>query len=146
MQYFKKGFTLIELLIVIAIIGVLAGAVLLALNPVARINAANDATLKSNVSAIQNAVMLFQSDNQKLPTTVAAITSPYTISGVTNPAALAAWPTSPNTTSYVLTLNGTTTNIGVYATMNAPMTAGDIWCWKSATNQSFETTAAGCTP
>jgi prepilin-type N-terminal cleavage/methylation domain-containing protein len=142
----KKGFTLIELLIVIAIIGVLAGAVLLALNPAARIKSANDATVKSNISAIQNAVTLYLSDNRSFPPDQAHLTTAQVVNGITNPAVLAVWPTSPGTTSYALTLNGTTTALAVYATMNAPLTAGDIWCWRSATNISFETTAAGCTP
>ena len=36
----KSGFTLIELLVVIAVLGVLAGGTVVAINPLAKINAA----------------------------------------------------------------------------------------------------------
>ena len=52
----KKGFTLIELLIVIAILGVLSVAVLVGINPVDKINAANDSTVQTAISQIANAV------------------------------------------------------------------------------------------
>ena len=47
---FQKGFTLIELLIVIAILGVLAAGVLVAIDPVDKINSANDAKVQNDVS------------------------------------------------------------------------------------------------
>lgn len=47
-----KGFTLIELLIVIAVVGVLAAAVLIALNPIEQFKRARDAGLKEAISTI----------------------------------------------------------------------------------------------
>ncbi len=47
----SKGFTLIELLIVIAILGVLAAGILVAIDPVDKINAANDSKVQNDVSA-----------------------------------------------------------------------------------------------
>lgn len=52
----NKGFTLIELLIVIAVLGVLAAAVVSAINPVKKINQAKDSTLKSDMGQIVNAL------------------------------------------------------------------------------------------
>lgn len=46
----SKGFTLIELLIVIAILGILAAGILVAVDPVDKISAANDAKVQNDVS------------------------------------------------------------------------------------------------
>ena len=48
-----RGFTLIELLIVIAILGILAAAVLVAVNPKKRQDQAKDANIKADVGSIQ---------------------------------------------------------------------------------------------
>ena len=53
----KQGFTLIELLIVIAILGILAAAVLVAINPGKRTAQARDAQRKNDISAIANALI-----------------------------------------------------------------------------------------
>jgi len=52
----KKGFTLIELLIVIAIIGILAAVVLIGIDPVDKINAANDSKVQRDINALGNAM------------------------------------------------------------------------------------------
>lgn len=52
-----KGFTLIELLIVIAILGILAAAVLVAINPAKRLRQARDAKRKQDINAITNALI-----------------------------------------------------------------------------------------
>ncbi len=46
----SKGFTLIELLIVIAIMGVLAAGILVAIDPVDKISAANDSRVQNDIS------------------------------------------------------------------------------------------------
>ena len=51
-----KGFTLLELLIVIAIVVILIGVTIAAINPAAQIRRANTATRWTNVSVIANAV------------------------------------------------------------------------------------------
>jgi len=51
----KKGFTLIELLIVITIIGILAVAVLSAINPIEQIRRAQDQGLESDSAELLNA-------------------------------------------------------------------------------------------
>ncbi|KKU11008.1 MAG: hypothetical protein UX14_C0005G0022, partial [Parcubacteria group bacterium GW2011_GWF1_45_5] len=52
----RKGFTLIELLIVIGIIVLLAGVVIIALNPARQFALARNSQRWSNVNAILNAV------------------------------------------------------------------------------------------
>ncbi|MEK9176346.1 MAG: type II secretion system protein, partial [Patescibacteria group bacterium] len=59
MKYLSKGFTLIELLIVIAVLGVLVTAVLVALNPLEQLRRANDSGRINSVSQIGNAVQAF---------------------------------------------------------------------------------------
>lgn len=51
----EKGFTLIELLIVIAVLGVLAAGILIAIDPVDRIRAANDSKVQNDLAALANA-------------------------------------------------------------------------------------------
>ena len=55
-QHFNVGFTLIELLVVIAILGILAGIIILAINPVKKINSAKDTKVKTDLRQIINAL------------------------------------------------------------------------------------------
>ena len=64
----RQGFTLIELLIVIAIIGILAAAVLVAVDPVSRIQDARNSRRSAEVYAILNAVLNKQIDDRTLYT------------------------------------------------------------------------------
>lgn len=52
---FQKGFTLIELLIVIAIIGVLAGGIIVVIDPIDKINSANDSRVQGDIASIGKA-------------------------------------------------------------------------------------------
>ena len=73
-KYFSKnnvGFTLIELLIVIAVIGVLAVGLIMALDPVTQLQKANDTKRKSDLSQIQKALEIYYNDNGKYPLFVA---------------------------------------------------------------------------
>lgn len=55
----KKGFTLIELLIVIAILGVLAVVVLVAINPVQQLERTRDSGRKSTVTQLGHALQAY---------------------------------------------------------------------------------------
>jgi len=59
-----KGFTLIELLIIIGIIGFLASAILVAVDPVRRIGEARNAKRWSEVNGILNAILTKQVDDR----------------------------------------------------------------------------------
>ena len=63
----KKAFTLIELLIVIAILGILAAAILVAINPSKRIKQARDAQRKSDINVITNALIGYYTMIEKYP-------------------------------------------------------------------------------
>ncbi len=60
----QKGFTLIELLIVLSIIGFIAAAVLVAVDPVKRIQDARNAKRWSEVNGILNAILTKQVDSR----------------------------------------------------------------------------------
>lgn len=62
----SRGFTLIELLIVIGIIGFLAAAVLVAVDPVKRIQDSRDARRYSETNAVLNAILTKQVDDRQL--------------------------------------------------------------------------------
>ena len=67
---FQDGFTLLELLIVIALIGVLASALVLAINPNTQLERARDSQRKSDLRNIQTALELYYEDNKSYPTTI----------------------------------------------------------------------------
>jgi prepilin-type N-terminal cleavage/methylation domain-containing protein len=75
----KKGFTLIEVLLVIVIIAILAGIVLVAVNPGRQVSQANNAQRRSDVNAILSAVHQYAIDNRgSLPS---GITTTATVVG-----------------------------------------------------------------
>ena len=62
-----EGFTMIELLIVIAVLGVLAVAVLSAINPLEQINRGRDTGLRSDAEQILTAIERFYTAQQYYP-------------------------------------------------------------------------------
>ncbi|MDH3324753.1 MAG: type II secretion system GspH family protein, partial [Candidatus Peregrinibacteria bacterium] len=67
----KSGFTLLEILLVVAAIGILAGIVIVAINPGKQLGNTKDAKRESNVSTIANAVYQYTIDNEGiLPSTI----------------------------------------------------------------------------
>ena len=72
----KRGFTLIEILLVVAAIGILAGIVILAINPNKQLGDTRNTQRKADVNTILNAVYQYTIDsNGTLP---AAITTTQT--------------------------------------------------------------------
>ena len=65
-----KGFTLLEVLLVIAIIGILAAIVIVALNPNKQLADARNAQRKSDVNTLLNAVYQYDIDTSAMPDTI----------------------------------------------------------------------------
>jgi prepilin-type N-terminal cleavage/methylation domain-containing protein len=71
----QKGFTLLEILLVITAIGVLAGIVIVAINPVRQLAQVRDVARKSEINALWKALNQYEVDNQTLPTEVMNMTA-----------------------------------------------------------------------
>jgi prepilin-type N-terminal cleavage/methylation domain-containing protein len=111
--YFSKnnfGFTLIELIIVVAMISVLAGGVMLALNPAARINMSRDGVRKSDLRQIQSALEMYRSDLGAYPGSLSACGSSLTGGSpvVTYMQRIPCDPTSAGSYTYAVVGNGYT--------------------------------------
>ena len=71
-----RGFTLIEILLVIALIAILAGITIVAINPARQYGSASNTERQSHVNSILNAIHQYAVDNNGiLPSTIPAGTS-----------------------------------------------------------------------
>jgi prepilin-type N-terminal cleavage/methylation domain-containing protein len=79
----KPGFTLIEILLVVAAIAILAGIVILAINPNKQLGETRNAQRRADVTTILNATYQYSIDNGILPATITASSTDICKSGGT---------------------------------------------------------------
>ena len=79
-----QGFTLLEILLVVAAIGILAGIVILAINPNKQLGETRNAQRQSDVTTILNAVYQYALDNDgSLPSSVTTTSTEICTTGGT---------------------------------------------------------------
>ena len=143
------GFTLIELLVVMAILAVLAAVIMIAINPAKRQKQARDATRKSDIGQIANALNSYFSANSLFPPPA----GPASTSGLTSLRAsgdLKIIPLDPvgNEYQYLISGTGNNSEVALYSVLeDATSGVGNwVWCWRSASVSIGEVTEGGCTP
>ena len=119
----KKAFTLIELLVVIAIVGILAGILIVSMSGAT--NSANDARRKSDISAINTALLFYGTTHnglyplQATECTLGGGTTPCTTLASEISSLLPSIPTDPASGKYYKYFTNTNgTNFTVYAVLS----------------------------
>jgi prepilin-type N-terminal cleavage/methylation domain-containing protein len=140
--FLSKGFTLIELLIVIAIIGIMAASVLVAINPVEKINSARDTTIKSDIAQIGSAMQAYYTEQGLASTAV----YPDSVVALKDAGELKSEPLQqanglsyPVTSCIAVTGGCSDITIGVKLNNPDPVTGTtEYWCWRSSTGTAKE--------
>lgn len=145
----QKGFTLIELLIVIGIIGVLAGVVLVGIDPVDKINAANDTKIQRDINALANAIESYAATNggSYFGPTGAALTQADLVTTGNLKLALTP-PTGYTCANYSITSTATTAQAScvLKSKKYTSVATADTWVWCSSTGRAGATADATTCP
>jgi prepilin-type N-terminal cleavage/methylation domain-containing protein len=151
-KFSSKGFTLIELLIVIAILGILAATLMVAINPTNRIASARNSRVRSDIAEMGNLANLFSNDTGSGACTNGSYPNAFNVvgNGCAGIVYMATGAPAAPTGNYVIaaTPNGCTTatpctNVAISGPSYADGTAvAGFWCWRSASGTITATTQA----
>lgn len=144
----KKGFTLIELLLVIAILGALSAAVVIAINPTKRLGQAGDTKVKNDFSQIATALSAYYTENGFYPTETAGLAA------LTTSQDLKSVPVASTGYTYTYKATASCTNTGtalctdssLEGNLKQPKLANAVWCWMSSSGVAGEVLTAACLP
>ena len=133
----SKGFTLLEMLLVIAIIAILAGIVIVAINPARQLAQARNAQRTADLNTIDKAIKQYAIDNQgQWPSAISGATegeahqicdtggSNGTCLNLTNdlvPTYISALPQNPNGGNYVLAIDNNQLSLGAPGSTEADL-------------------------
>jgi prepilin-type N-terminal cleavage/methylation domain-containing protein len=148
----KRGFTLIELLIVIAILGILAAAVLVAINPAKRQKQARDSKVKSDIGQVATAAQAyFTTSGGSYPDGLGTLLTNEDLKSLPAPPNEGLQGPDYEYDTDPVGCHGTTLpgdiacdEFALYEILEDPAT-GDIWCFRSFTGQASEVATGTCT-
>ncbi len=129
--YPHAGFTLIELTVVIAILGIMAGTLIVIVNPLGQLQKARDTQRKSDLRRIQSALEMYRSDNGSYPALLNDCSGKFG-SPDCSIIYMSIIPTDPKGGSYIYTPGGTPvvsyTLSACLENVNDPQAAGGASC------------------
>ena len=145
------AFTLIELLIVIAIVGIMAAAILVAINPAKRSGQARDAIRKSDIAVLADAFQAYYVTHEGL---YPGTPHPFDCNGgrlaiLVSSGELKVVPNDPQdpTNQYCvkIKLNPPKSEAAIFVMLEEPTNLNLVfYCWNSRTNTLFETNGNTC--
>ncbi len=101
----KPGFTLLEILLVVAAMAILAGIVILAINPTKQLGETRNAQRRINLQTISNAVYQYSLDNKGvLPSTITNTSTEICQTGIANCGSLIDLSTLTTSSKYLVSL------------------------------------------
>ncbi len=119
----------------LAILGILAAVVLIAINPAGRIGEARDVHRKTDVGSIATSLQAYQLTNKRFPNSLQNLVDSGELGGL---------PMDPKGSEYSYSVNTDGSSASLYANLEK---ANGVWCWESKTNRArLFTSEKDCRP